>query len=261
MMKQAFKNAEAGDGDVARAKRSQTASEKEQRDGDARLRKLQREEADSVRAVAQLEKKVRSVNRRVRTDPLGQDRSWNRYFCFRKAAQSVFVQTPAGQWASLTREELPERLVASLDTKGQRELSLKAALEGLSINGPREPKPRRGAQMPFDFYDELVGKADSLLDALKRQVVEFEAKLESSMFRDHEKWKRQRSAWIDSLNEATGPAGLEAPLIRLEQQLALHAKVLQWQQASWRARVQRSSRLESIALCFFQLEDGIRYRI
>lgn len=260
MMKQAFRTEGPADAeaDGARAKRSQTAAEKEQKDLDARLRKLQREEGEVSKKMKQLEKKVRSVNRRVRTDPLGQDRAWSRYYCFRKAVQTVFVQTPGGDWSSFPRETVQAQVTAALDTKGQRELGLKAALDGLNGNDPAEQKPRRGAQMPFDFYDELVSKSENLLDALKRQLVEFEAKLESSMFRDHDKWKRQRSAWVDSLSEAVSGAGLEAPLIRLEQQLALHAKVLQWQQASWRARVQRSSRLESLALCFFQLEDGIR---
>uniref|UniRef100_A0A5B7BGS0 DDT domain-containing protein n=1 Tax=Davidia involucrata TaxID=16924 RepID=A0A5B7BGS0_DAVIN len=72
----------------------------------------------------------REIEKRfIRTNPLGKDRYYNRYWFFRRDGR-IFVESPdSTQWGYYSTKEELDALVGSLNQKGERERALKRQLE------------------------------------------------------------------------------------------------------------------------------------
>lgn len=65
----------------------------------------------------------------VRTEPLGLDRHWRRYFWFAAERDAVFVEEAEGQSvATITSQHQLDAVIAGLNPKGTRERGLHAEL-------------------------------------------------------------------------------------------------------------------------------------
>ncbi|KAJ8540205.1 hypothetical protein K7X08_030124 [Anisodus acutangulus] len=74
----------------------------------------------------------REIEKRViRTNPLGTDRDYNRYWFFRRDGRIFVESTDSVQWGFYSSKEELDALIGSLNVKGVRERALKKQLEKL----------------------------------------------------------------------------------------------------------------------------------
>ncbi|XXG60485.1 hypothetical protein AAC387_Pa04g2384 [Persea americana] len=72
----------------------------------------------------------REVEKRfIRTNPLGKDRNYNRYWFFRRDGRIFVESSDCKQWGYYSAKEELDMLMASLNPKGERELALRKQLE------------------------------------------------------------------------------------------------------------------------------------
>ncbi|KAK9011880.1 hypothetical protein V6N11_039955 [Hibiscus sabdariffa] len=67
--------------------------------------------------------------RNVRTDPLGKDRDYNRYWWFRRDGRIFVESCDSKQWGYYSAKEEVDLLISSLNPKGERERALQKQLE------------------------------------------------------------------------------------------------------------------------------------
>ncbi|GMI67774.1 DDT-WAC PROTEIN1 [Hibiscus trionum] len=67
--------------------------------------------------------------RKVRTDPLGKDRDYNRYWWFRRDGRIFVESCDSKQWGYYCAKEEVDLLISSLNPKGERERALQKQLE------------------------------------------------------------------------------------------------------------------------------------
>ncbi|WZY80235.1 hypothetical protein YC2023_026619 [Brassica napus] len=65
----------------------------------------------------------------IRTNPLGKDRNYNRYWWFRSSGRIFVEDSDCKEWGYYTSKEELDALMGSLNRKGERELSLHMQLE------------------------------------------------------------------------------------------------------------------------------------
>ncbi|KAK4717413.1 hypothetical protein R3W88_015751 [Solanum pinnatisectum] len=73
----------------------------------------------------EIEKKV------IRTNPLGKDRDYNRYWFFRRDGRIFVESSDSVEWGYYSSQEELDALIGSLNVKGERERGLKKQLENL----------------------------------------------------------------------------------------------------------------------------------
>lgn len=74
----------------------------------------------------------REIEKRViRTNPLGKDRDYNRYWFFRRDGRIFVESSDSVEWGYYSSKEEFDALIASLNVKGVRERALKRQLENL----------------------------------------------------------------------------------------------------------------------------------
>ncbi|XP_059317391.1 uncharacterized protein LOC132067972 isoform X2 [Lycium ferocissimum] len=74
----------------------------------------------------------REIEKRViRTNPLGKDRDYNRYWFFRRDGRIFVESSDSVQWGYYSSKEELDALIGSLNVKGERERALKKQLEKL----------------------------------------------------------------------------------------------------------------------------------
>lgn len=74
----------------------------------------------------------REIEKRViRTNPLGKDRDYNRYWFFRRDGRIFVESSDSVQWGYYSSKEELDALIGSLNVKGVREKALKKQLENL----------------------------------------------------------------------------------------------------------------------------------
>ncbi|XVF14639.1 hypothetical protein REPUB_Repub09cG0078500 [Reevesia pubescens] len=67
--------------------------------------------------------------RSIRTNPLGKDRNYNRYWWFRRDGRIFVESSDAKQWGYYSTKEEVDVLIGSLNCKGERERALRKQLE------------------------------------------------------------------------------------------------------------------------------------
>lgn len=74
----------------------------------------------------------REIEKRViRTNPLGKDRDYNRYWFFRRDGRIFVESSDSVEWGYYSSQEELDALIGSLNVKGERERALKKQLENL----------------------------------------------------------------------------------------------------------------------------------
>ncbi|KAJ8542364.1 hypothetical protein K7X08_017230 [Anisodus acutangulus] len=93
----------------------------------------------------------REIEKRViRTNPLGKDRDYNRYWFFRRDGRIFVESTDSVQWGYYSSKQELDALIGSLNVKGVRERALKKQLEILyeKISLELQKKSKEVAQKP-----------------------------------------------------------------------------------------------------------------
>lgn len=67
--------------------------------------------------------------RSIRTNPLGKDRDYNRYWWFRRDGRIFVESSDSKQWGYYCAKEEVDALMSSLNPKGERERALQQQLE------------------------------------------------------------------------------------------------------------------------------------
>ncbi|XP_076900697.1 uncharacterized protein LOC143554917 [Bidens hawaiensis] len=93
----------------------------------------------------------------VRTNPLGKDRDYNRYWYFRKEARIFVESCDNKQWGYYSYKPQLDDLLGSLNEKGEREKALKKQLEKRynQISGEMQKKSKEAQRIKMEEEAEL----------------------------------------------------------------------------------------------------------
>ncbi|KAM3328192.1 DDT domain-containing protein DDB [Capsicum galapagoense] len=103
----------------------------------------------------EIEKKV------IRSNPLGKDRDYNRYWFFRRDGRIFVESSDSIQWGYYSSSEELDALIGSLNVKGERERALKKQLENLynKISSVLEKRSKEVAQKAATTDDADVRRS------------------------------------------------------------------------------------------------------
>ncbi|KAL4183968.1 hypothetical protein AMTRI_Chr11g101010 [Amborella trichopoda] len=108
-------------------KRDSTQMEEQQVQNKEKVKAKKKEEQKLIEQTAHFERE--KEKRFIRTNPLGKDRNYNRYWFFRREGKIFVESSDFNQWGYYTSKEELDRLMGSLNPKGERERALQRQLQ------------------------------------------------------------------------------------------------------------------------------------